>query len=118
MMFLNRWLPIIFGCHTREDRSFYLKGRKFPICARCTGELIGILASLILYPLIKLSLPIALLLMLPMILDGALQSLSRYESNNTKRFITGFLFGYSLAWIFVYTSVIAFEFGYRYSGKI
>lgn len=29
--------PIIFGCHRRPERSFFYKGRQFPICARCTG---------------------------------------------------------------------------------
>lgn len=29
------------GCHQRADRSFYWKGRKFPLCARCTGVLVG-----------------------------------------------------------------------------
>ena len=44
---LWRWLPIIFGCHCRPDRSFHFRdGTPFPICARCTGELAGILAGL------------------------------------------------------------------------
>ncbi|HJB51594.1 MAG TPA: DUF2085 domain-containing protein, partial [Candidatus Oscillibacter pullicola] len=39
---LWRWLPIIFGCHCRPDRSFHFRdGTPFPICARCTGELAG-----------------------------------------------------------------------------
>ena len=38
---LYKWLPIVFGCHCRPDRSFYWKGKKFPLCARCTGELAG-----------------------------------------------------------------------------
>ena len=44
---LWRWLPILFGCHCRPDRSFHFRdGTPFPICARCTGELAGILAGL------------------------------------------------------------------------
>ncbi|WP_334117834.1 DUF2085 domain-containing protein [uncultured Oscillibacter sp.] len=39
---LWRWLPILFGCHCRPDRSFHFRdGTPFPICARCTGELAG-----------------------------------------------------------------------------
>ena len=44
---LCKWLPIFFGCHCRPDRSFFYKGKQFPVCARCTGELAGILAALI-----------------------------------------------------------------------
>ena len=47
---LYKWLPIIFGCHCRDDRSFHYRGKKFPICARCTGELVGILILLISCP--------------------------------------------------------------------
>ena len=39
----RRWLPVFFGCHCRSDRSFFWKGKQLPICARCTGELAGIL---------------------------------------------------------------------------
>ena len=46
MKFITKYLPIIFGCHCRADRSFYCKNKKFPICARCTGELIGIIVSI------------------------------------------------------------------------
>ena len=45
MRWLYRWLPIIFGCHCRSDRSFFFRGKQFPLCARCTGELIGILLA-------------------------------------------------------------------------
>ena len=34
---LYQWLPIVFGCHCREDRSFHIREERFPICARCTG---------------------------------------------------------------------------------
>ena len=44
---IYKWFPIIFGCHCRDDRSFYYKGQKFPICARCTGEFVGICFALI-----------------------------------------------------------------------
>ena len=38
---LYRWLPIFCGCHCRPDRSFFFRGRQFPVCARCTGMLLG-----------------------------------------------------------------------------
>ena len=42
---LYKWLPITFGCHCRADRSFFWKGKQLPICARCTGELVGMVAA-------------------------------------------------------------------------
>lgn len=104
--FLFKYLPIIFGCHTRNDRSFFIKNKKFPICARCTGELIGILLSIFIYAFFKTSIFINLLLMLPLILDGFIQLFTKYESNNFKRLITGILFGFALTNIFI-TSVIS-----------
>ena len=45
--FMYKWLPIFCGCHQRPERSFFVKGYQMPVCARCEGELIGILAALI-----------------------------------------------------------------------
>ena len=79
---MGRFLRIFFGCHARPDRSFYWNGKPFPICARCTGELAGMIAGI---PLI--------LFMLPMTADGFLQLFTSYESKNGRRFATGVLFG-------------------------
>ena len=88
-VWIYKWLPIIFGCHCRSDRSFYWKGTQFPICARCTGELVGILLCPVTFPLVSWSPWIFAVLMLPMILDGVIQMLTSYESNNRRRFLTG-----------------------------
>ena len=108
---LYKWLPIIFGCHCRGDRSFYYKGKKFPICARCTGELVGMIFSMFSCFFFRLSVSVSLLILLPMIIDGVIQMTTAYESNNTKRFITGLLFGYGIIMLFVITSIMAFQFG-------
>lgn len=92
---LNKWLPIIFGCHCRPDRSFYYKGYKFPICARCTGELVGMIIGIPIFIIYNIPIIILLVMMAPMILDGTLQLVGSYESNNTKRVITGVIFGIS-----------------------
>ena len=75
---LYRWLPIVFGCHCREDRSFHIRGRRLPLCARCTGELAGILLCLVSAPFVLPSVPLALALLVPMVLDGGLQALTPY----------------------------------------
>ena len=118
MNFLYKWLPIIFGCHCRDDRSFYFHNKKFPICARCTGEFTGILTGLITYCVWHINWKMAFLILLPMVADGFLQALTTYESNNTKRFITGFLFGYGLAVLFVCSTVFTFDFGKNLGNKI
>ena len=108
---LYKWLPITFGCHCREDRSFYYKGEKFPICARCTGELIGIIISMFSCLFFRLSILGSVFLLMPMIIDGIVQLKTSYESNNRRRFITGFLFGYGLYMLFIITSIMTFQFG-------
>lgn len=108
---LYRWLPIVFGCHCREDRSFHIRGRRLPLCARCTGELAGILLCLVRAPFVLPSVPLALVLMIPMVLDGGLQALTPYESGNLRRLLTGLLFGYGLTALFLISTAWAFRFG-------
>ena len=94
---LWRWLPIIFGCHRRPDRSFHFRdGTPFPICARCTGELAGILAAAITYGWFHPPAAAAAALLLPMLADGFAQLCTSYESGNYRRLVTGILFGYGL----------------------
>ncbi|MDR2624418.1 MAG: DUF2085 domain-containing protein [Methanobrevibacter sp.] len=89
-------------CHRLSKRSFYFKGHKFPVCARCTGLVTGFLIALIL-ELMFIRLPLVVgFCCIPLIIDGGIQSLTNYESNNMKRFITGLLFiigFYSLIWV-------------------
>lgn len=109
---LYRWLPRIFGCHCRADRSFYWKGEQFPICARCTGELLGILAAAVSFFFVQADWRIALLMLLPMVADGFTQLLTRYESTNPRRLVTGCLFGFGLYELFAHSTVMAFWYGY------
>lgn len=111
---LYRWLPIIFGCHCRPDRSFFYRGRQFPICARCTGELVGMLLSPVW--LIAFGLPdwrLCLLLMLPMLADGFAQRLTLYQSGNLRRLVTGMLFGFALIGLLAVSTVYVAQLGYR-----
>lgn len=110
---IYKWLPIVFGCHCRDDRSFHHRGRKFPICARCTGELIGILAGIPGSFFWLPTVPVAVLLLLPLVADGFLQLKTKYESTNLRRVVTGFLFGYALLALFLISSKAAFLFGYH-----
>lgn len=110
---LYRWLPIIFGCHCRDDRSFYYHGEKFPICARCTGELVGMIAGLFSCFFFRPPFYAVLLLLLPLIADGVLQMATAYESNNRRRLWTGILFGYGLVLFVVITTIAVFHWGHN-----
>lgn len=108
---LYQWLPILFGCHCLDSRSFHYKGRRFPLCARCTGELVGILFCLITFPWVRVGVVPAVGLLLPLIVDGGLQALTPYESKNGRRLLTGLLFGYALADLFLLSTGAAVQYG-------
>jgi uncharacterized membrane protein len=79
-----------------------VRSRAVHLCARCTGQLIGLLAFFYCYLRVDgigagLGSPALLLgiaaLPAPAALDWILQALGRRESNNTTRLITGFALG-------------------------
>lgn len=85
-------------CHQIPERSFKFKGRQFPVCARCTGILIGYCAfPLFYFGIIKLSILPIILLNLPIFIDGITQYMGWRESNNKLRLITGFLSSFALS---------------------
>lgn len=111
MKLVYKWLPIIFGCHCRSDRSFNYNGKKFPICARCTGELVGIIISCSTYAFLKPNIYLACLLMIPMVIDGFMQLLTSYESGNTRRFLSGIMFGYAFSFLFITSIYMVYNLG-------
>nr|WP_243156275.1 DUF2085 domain-containing protein [Clostridium sp. C2-6-12] len=78
------------------ERSFFFRGRQFPICARCTGILIGYIIG-ILYIIFynKLGYTFELILMVPLLIDGIGQYKGYFVSTNIRRLITGILGGIS-----------------------
>ena len=88
-------------CHRKPERSFHIKGRQFPVCARCTGFYTGLLVYLIFNIFIKHEynfemLIVSCLLMVPTAADGLTQYFGPRESRNDIRFITGFIGGVGL----------------------
>lgn len=77
-------------CHRRPDRSIFIKGKQFPVCARCMAILLGYLfvIPLMIFS-IHIPLYIGILLNIPMVLDGYTQLKKWRTSNNTLRIITG-----------------------------
>lgn len=110
---LYKWLPILCGCHCRSDRSFHWHGTPFPVCARCTGELVGGVAALLTCWFFRPDAWMAAVLMIPMLLDGGIQMATKYESTNWKRVVTGTLFGYGLCMLALLSFLAVFRFGYR-----
>jgi uncharacterized membrane protein len=91
-----------------EKRTFKINDFVFPICARCTGQLTGIMPAILLFFIYGLMLPIIIsfLLIIPMLIDGFTQTFMQRESKNSIRFITGLLFSFGfihflLWWLYV-----------------
>lgn len=83
-----------WGCHQMPERSFFIGKWQMPICARCTGIIIGYLISIIMC-FFNVYIPIvpSILLIFPMGFDGLLQYFTKYNSNNIKRALTGIMSG-------------------------
>ena len=90
------YLGRISGCHQMPDRSFFLRGKQFPVCARCTGAFIGYVIGGCIFPLLKVNGIICMALCLPMFLDWFVQRIGLLQSNNVRRLITGLMCGFGL----------------------
>jgi uncharacterized membrane protein len=92
-------------CHGRVERCFELFGAPMPICARCTGIYLGLLAGLFAFPLIRMLRErvmrvVALVAIVPLGLDGVTQLLGFRESVNPLRVATGVIAGLAFGlWI-------------------
>ncbi len=83
------------ACHRLPERSFFFRGRQFPVCARCTGVLLGYLSMpLFTFNIIQIVWWLALVCNLPAYIDGASQAVGLRESTNSLRFFTGLLSGF------------------------
>ena len=97
-------------CHQRPERCFSISGKPMSICSRCLGFYLGLVVGLFLPIVIakimlidgNTLLLIMLISLIPMALDGLTQLLGLRHSNNTLRFITGFLAGVVLGLIFTW----------------
>jgi len=107
---IRRTLGVVgdwIGCHQLPERSFFLNGTQFPVCARCTGVLLaqtitGVLAIAGHFG----SFLVGALLMAPMGIDWAVQYSGIQESTNVRRFVTGLLGGAGYMTLFVNVVVV------------
>lgn len=88
-------------CHQIKDRSFFLNGNEMPFCSRDLGLFAGLAGGFGLVTFYRLKTnPLLLMLgLVPLALDGGLQLVTEYESNNPLRLLTGILAGATLALI-------------------
>ena len=98
MMRVGSWL----GCHQKPERSFFIKGYQFPVCARCTGVIIGQILAIAFLFFFKIKWWINLLLLIPMGIDWGLQFIKVLPSTNFRRLLTGLFAGFGLTYIYYY----------------
>ncbi|AQR88418.1 hypothetical protein CLOBY_00740 [Clostridium saccharobutylicum] len=103
----------MFFCHRLPERSFFFKGKQFPICARCTGILIGyIIGILYIFFNKNLHIIIELSFMIPLLIDGTGQYIGYFKSTNIRRLITGILAGISTICLFRLACIWGLQSGY------
>ena len=88
------------ACHQLPERSYFIAGHKFAVCARCTGLYAGFVFTFLLYPLLRplraIDWPPPVWLVLatvPMAIDFGLTFLGIWENTHTSRLLTGVLLG-------------------------
>ena len=81
------------GCHQMPKRSFFVCGYQFPLCARCTGLILGYIIAMAAWRYIHISNICSILVCLPLIVDGLTQYIHLRESNQVLRLITGLMCG-------------------------
>jgi uncharacterized membrane protein len=87
-------------CHQIPERSFYVAGRPFAVCARCTGLYVGFAAAVAFYPLLtslsRTHTPERRWLFIaaaPLGIDFALGFFGIWENSHLSRLLTGGLLG-------------------------
>ena len=83
------------NCHQLSHRSYEYNDNQMSFCARDFGIFLG-LAMGFTYSLgrrIELTLPLIILALTPIGIDGTVQLLTDYESTNPRRIITGLIAG-------------------------
>lgn len=85
-------------CHQLPERSFYIAGHQFAVCARCTGLYAGTTFAILFYPLVR---PIRtavtpprkwlFVAAAPLAVDFSLGFLGIWENTHTSRLLSGLL---------------------------
>lgn len=89
------------GCHQLAERSFFYKSYQFPMCARCTGVMLGYVLAFAVWFVYRLEVGIYFALCLLMFFDWYLQYLKIRTSTNVRRLLTGIGGGIGLMSLFL-----------------
>ena len=86
-------------CHQLANRSFFINDNQMPFCARDVGLFVGLAAASGVATFVRYKInPLFVLAgLVPIGVDGGLQMVTEYESNNLLRVATGLLAGVVLA---------------------
>jgi uncharacterized membrane protein len=88
------YMALYWHCHQLPERSFFVRGRQVPMCARCTGMVIGVM----LFPLYNkyCGWLVSASLVAIFLIDSLTQLCGLRKSNNPLRFMTGIGFASSV----------------------
>jgi uncharacterized membrane protein len=84
------------GCHQLPERSFFFKGFQMPVCARCTGVILGYFIAIPMFIIVGYKNKLSIWGCLIMLIDWSLQQFKIKPSTNKRRFITGMFGGYGI----------------------
>lgn len=108
-------------CHQIPERSFFIAGHPFAVCARCFGLYAGFTLATFAYPLVcslkKTDAPPRKWLFIaaaPLLIDYSLGALGIWSNTHSSRFITGALLG---AVAVFYTMPGLLDLGLRLTGR-
>ena len=84
-------------CHQKANRSFFFNNYQFPICARCTGLVIGYILGIIsILFSFKISIYLSLFFIVIMFIDWFIQYKKILSSTNIRRLLTGIFCGFGI----------------------
>lgn len=83
------------NCHQLSHRSYEYNNNQMSFCARDVGIFVGLALGFVgaLGRKIEMTLPLVILSLAPIGLDGTMQLVTDYESTNPRRIITGLIAG-------------------------
>jgi uncharacterized membrane protein len=94
------YLNLHYFCHQIPERSFFIAGHQFAVCARCTGIYAGFAAATLAYPLFRslrqTTAPARKWLFiasLPLAIDWAIEFFGIWHNTHGSRFVTGAVLG-------------------------